>query len=343
MLEMLVRRIAWLVPVLLSVSVITFSLVYIGGDPVTAYVTDQTPPETVQEIIERYHFDDPVYVQYVYYLAGLLRGEWGISRSAGNLPVTDAIKAYFPASLELGLLSILIALAVALPLGVLSAVRRNSLLDNLARVFSLSGVSIPIFWLALLLQYTLYFQLKMAELPYLPLGGRLDVAVTLDHPLQTITGMYLLDSALTGNWPVFVNALQHLILPAGTLAFASLGIMTRLTRSSMLEILSKDYISVARAKGLKERSVVWLHAMRNALIPIVTITGLRMGAILSGAVLVETVFFFPGIGLWAVNAITASDSAAIMAFVLLVALVRSLLNLLTDISYAFLDPKIRYQ
>ncbi len=341
MLELVLRRLAWMVVVLLCVSVITFMLIYVGGNPVVAYISDQTPPQTVQQVIKRHHLDDPIYVQYVYYLDGLIHGDWGISRSAGNLPVTSAIRQYFPASVELGMLSVFLSLLIALPLGVLSAMRRNSVIDNVARIVSLSGVSIPVFWLALLLQFVFYFVLKSAHLPYLPQGGRLDVSVSLDHPLHVITGLYLVDSVITGNWAVFVNALEHLIMPAFTLAFASLGIITRLTRSSMLEVMERDYVTVARAKGVKEWLVVWKHAMRNALVPIVTITGLRMGAVLSGAVLVETVFYFPGVGLWAVKAITASDSAAIMAFVLLVAVVRSVINLLTDISYSLLDPKIR--
>jgi len=330
-----------MIPVLLCVSVLTFLLSHVGGDPVSAYVTEETPPQVVAQVIERYHLNEPLYAQYWWYLRGLFRGEWGISRSAGNLPVWQAIKSYFPASLELGALSMLIAVVVSLPLGVLSAIRQNSFLDNVTRIFALSGVSIPIFWLALLLQYFLYFNLKMAGLPHLPLGGRVALPVVLCHPLSNLSGLYLFDSLVTMNWHVFASVLQHLVLPAGTLAFASLGILTRITRSSMLEILEEDYIKVARSKGLSESSVM-MRALRNALIPVVTVAGLRMGAILSGAILVETVFFFPGIGLWAVKAIAASDSAAIMAFVLLVAFMRSVLNLFADIMYLLLDPRIRY-
>jgi len=337
----LVKRFLWMLPVLLGITVLTFFLSRVGGDPVTAYVSEQTPPEAVEQVIARYHLRDPLYIQYWWYLKGLLKGDWGISRAAGNLPVLEAIKIYFSATVELASLSMIIAVAVSLPLGVLSAIQRNGFIDAITRVFSLCGVSIPIFWLALLLQYLFYFKLETLGLPHLPLGGRLSLPVT--SSFHSVTGFYLLDAVLQHNWMALSNAFAHLILPAGTLAFASLGLLTRVTRSSLLEVLEEDYVKVARAKGVSERRVIWRHALRNALLPVITVAGLRMGAVLSGAVLVETIFFFPGIGAWAVHAVTALDSASIMAFVLLVALIRSALNLLTDISYVFLDPRVRLE
>lgn len=338
----LIKRILWMVPTILCVSILSFALSRIGGDPIDAYIGEETPPAAIERIVEQYHFDAPLPVQYWYYFTGLLQGDWGISRSTGGLPVLSAIAAYLPASVELAAFSMLIALALSLPLGIVSATRSNGLIDNLSRVVSLAGVATPTFWFALLLQFFLFYKLKMAGLPHLPLAGRVGMAVSLAHPLQHITGLYLLDSLLTGNWVFFRSAFMHLILPSVTLGFMLMGVFTRLTRSSMLDVLRVDYVQVARAKGLPERTVIVRHALRNALIPLVTVFGLRLGWVLSGAILVEMVFAFPGLGYWAIGGIQASDSATIMGFVLIVALIRSTLNLLTDMAYIALDPRIRY-
>lgn len=343
MVAFFIKRLLWVPLVVLAVTVLTFLLSQSTGHPEAAYVTEHTPPEVVQQVIERYRLDAPPIVQYWWYLRNLLRGDWGISRSASNLPVLDAIATYFPATLELSILAILIALMIALPLGVMSAVKRNSWVDSVARVVSLAGVSLPIFILALMLQYVLFFQLQQAGLFHFPLGGRVALRTAMQYPLRSITGMYVFDSLITGNWPFFFDALRHLALPAFSLAFASVGLFTRITRTSMLEVMSADYVKVARAKGLRETRVIWTHAFRSALIPVITVVGLQMGRILGGTVIVETVFYFPGLGLWAVSAITASDSASIMGFVLVVAVVRTVLNLITDFFYTLLDPRIRYQ
>jgi peptide/nickel transport system permease protein len=210
-------------------------------------------------------------------------------------------------------------------------------------VLSLAGVSLPIFVSALLLQYFLFFKLQQAGLFHFPLGGRVTLDLIIDHPLKRITGMYVLDSLLTGNWPILVDSFLHLLLPAFSLGLASTGILTRITRTSMLEVLHEDYITVARAKGLRESTVIVRHALKNSLIPVITILGLRLGRILGGTVIVETVFFFPGLGHWAVGAISSSDSASIMGFVLLISIIRSVLNLVTDVGYSLLDPRVRYE
>ena len=343
MIGFLIRRILWIPTVILAVTFLTFMLSQASGHPESAYVAEDATPEEVAMVIERYHLDAPAIVQYWWYLKNLLRGDWGISRSSSNLPVLEAIKEYFPATVEVALLAIVIAMAIALPLGIAAALNRNGWIDSFTRVFSLAGVSLPIFVTALLLQYFLFFKLKQAGLFYFPLGGRVTLSTIVDHPLKRITGMYVLDSLLTGNWVILLDSFKHLLLPAFSLGLASTGMLTRITRTSMLEVLQEDYITVARAKGLREGRLIMTHALRNALIPVITILGLRLGRILGGTVIVETVFFFPGLGLWAVGAISTTDMASIMGFVLLISVIRSVMNLLTDVGYSLLDPRIRYE
>jgi len=341
MIGFLVRRILWIPVVLLAVTVLTFMLSQASGHPEAAYVAEDAPPEVVEQVIKRYHLDEPAVTQYLWYLKNLLRGDWGISRSSSNLPVLEAIKEYFPATLEVALLAILIAMLISLPLGIAAALNRNGWIDNVTRVLSLAGVSLPIFVSALLLQYFFFFKLQQAGLFHFPLGGRVTLGLIIDHPLKRVTGMYVLDSLLTGNWSIFFDSFKHLLLPALSLGLASTGMLTRITRTSMLDVLNEDYITVARAKGLRESRLILTHALRNSLIPVITILGLRLGRILGGTVIVETVFFFPGLGHWAVGAICTSDSASIMGFVLLISIIRSLLNLVTDLGYSLLDPRIR--
>lgn len=343
MLQMIAKRLLLVIPTVFCVSILTFTLSRVGGNPVDAYIGEQTPPKAVEHLIEKYHFDEPIPIQYWYYLQGLVKGDWGLARSSGGIPVLQAISAYLPASVELATMALLIAVLFALPLGVAAATHPNRGLDNFTRIFSLIGVATPGFWLAMLLQYYFFYKMKMAGLPHLPLSGRVDMAVSLVHPLKQITGLYVLDSVLTGNWDFLKSALSHLVLPAMTLGFMIMGIFTRLTRASMLEILHTEYITVARAKGATERKVVWGHALRNALLPLVTVFGLRLGVVMSGAILIEMIFSFPGLGLWAVKGIQASDFATVMGFVLTVALIRSGVNLATDITYGFLDPRIQYK
>jgi peptide/nickel transport system permease protein len=248
--------------------------------------------------------------------------------------VIDDFRDYFPATVELTLYAIVICLIVGLPLGVLSAVGRNGPVDQFTRVFSMAGVALPIFWLGLVLQILVYGQLHL-----LPPDQRLDSFVNAP---QHITGMYTIDSLLTGNWPALGNSLQHIILPAVTLAFASLATVTRVTRASMLEALGQDYIRTARAKGVRPFRVNYRHALRNALIPTTTLMGLQIGNLLGGAFLVEIVFSWPGIGFYSVQAIRAFDYAAVMGITIIIAVVYTLVNLLVDVLYAVIDPRISY-
>jgi peptide/nickel transport system permease protein len=261
-----------------------------------------------------------------------LTGDLGMSFYTKSA-VTKEIFARFPATIELALLAILLASIFGILIGVVSAVKKNSIFDNAGMLIALIGVSMPIFWLGILL-----IILFSGTLHWLPSGGRIDPLV---EPIR-ITGFYLIDSLLTGNTTGFIDALRHLILPATALAMYSMAIITRMTRSSMLETLQQDYIRTARAKGISEGRVIRKHALRNGLIPIVTVIGLQLGSLLGGAVLTETVFSWPGIGAYTVASILKSDFPVVQGVVLLIATIFVLMNLIVDIVYAFLDPRIKY-
>jgi peptide/nickel transport system permease protein len=330
----LIRRLSLLVFVLVGVSVLTFFISHVvPADPARLAAGPHASADQVQQLRQKLGLDRPLPEQYWMYMSGLLRGDFGYSLFSRR-PVAEDLKAYFPATLELTVAAMLICLIVGIPLGVLSAVHKDRLLDHLGRVVCIGGVGIPIFWLALLFQLFFYRWLDI-----LPTGGRIDPGLS---PPQTITGLYTFDSLITGNWPVLASSLSYLILPAITLAFASLAWVARVTRISMLETLGQDYIRTARGKGMPERTVIYAHALRNALIPTVTLVGLQTGALLAGAFLVEIIFSWPGIGFYTVNAIMAMDFNAIMSTTLVVAVVYTVANLVVDIVYVALDPRINY-
>ena len=286
-------------------------------------------------IIAQHHLNDPIPVQYVYYINDILHFNLGLSASEGGRPVADALAQYFPATLELTIAAMILTLLIGIPIGILSGIRKDRIEDHIVRVFSLCGVSIPIFWFGLILQYVFFLKLG-----WLPLGGRLPDAMV---PPPAVTGLYTVDSLLAGQWNTFVQAVLHLIMPAFCLSFSSLAVISRLTRSSMLEAMSQDFVRTARAKGLSERAVVLKHALRNALIPTTTMAGLAFGGLLSGAVLTETVFMWPGIGRYSTRAITSNDFASIMGFTLLVVVVYVVMNLVVDLLYVYLDPRVKYE
>jgi len=263
---------------------------------------------------------------------GVVWGDMGNSIH-GNIPVAVELKRRFPATAELAFAAMFFAVIIAIPAGVLSALKRNSLIDTFTMMGALVGVSMPIFWLAILLMYI--FGLLLG---WFPTGGRLSVGVEIQH----ITGLHLVDSLLTKNWAGFKDALSHIILPAVALATIPLAIIARMMRSSMLEILGLDYVRTARAKGLSERVVVTRHVMRNAMLPVVTIIGLQLGSLMGGAILTETVFAWPGIGKWVFDAISGRDYPIVQTVTLLIAIIFVAVNLLVDVSYAFLNPRIRY-
>jgi peptide/nickel transport system permease protein len=266
-------------------------------------------------------------------MLGLFKGDLGTS-IRNQRPVLEDLKDFFPATLELTLVSMMLCITVGLPLGIISAVRRNRPIDHVSRVFSVFGVSTPVFWLGLMLLLLFY-----RYLGWLPGSGRLDVAV--DPPLH-VTGLYLIDTLLEGDGSKFTNALLHMLLPAFCLSYVYLAIITRIVRSSMISVMGQDFITTVRANGLSEAVIILKHCLKNSLIPTVTITGLSIGELLGGAILTETIFNWPGMGKYVVDSVNFLDFPAIMGFTLVVSFGYVMINLLVDVLYAFLNPQIRY-
>jgi len=330
----IIRRLGFLVVVVIGVSLLTFVISHVvPADPVALLVGKDATPQQIVKYRHALGLDQPLPVQYLIYMKNLLHGDFGQSVSSHRPVLSDFID-YFPATVELTFYALLICLIIGLPLGVLSAVYRGSWIDSLSRVISLGGVSMPVFWLGLVFQLVFFGILHI-----LPADGRLDDTVSPPHH---ITGMYTFDSLLTANWPVFVNSLEHVLLPAFTLSFAVLATVVRVTRASMLEALGQDYIRTAKAKGIRRWRISVRHALRNALIPTTTLMGLQVGNLLGGAFLVEIVFSWPGIGFYSVEAIRAFDFSAIMGIAIIIAIGYTLVNLIVDILYAVLDPRITY-
>ncbi|HUG16004.1 MAG TPA: ABC transporter permease [Thermomicrobiales bacterium] len=332
-LYLVVRRLFFLVFVMIALSGVTFTLMHVvPSDPARNIAGPRASPAAVQLIREEYGLDDPVLQRYATYMRGIVRLDLGQSLSSRR-PVTDDLKRYLPATMELAFTAFAFALLVGVPLGVVSAVKKNTAIDAFGRVISVIGLSMPSFWLAIVLQFFLF-----ARLGWFPDGQRLPIAV--DAP-RTITSFYTIDSLLTGQFGTFVTVFQHLALPAFVLGFISLAPVTRMIRSSMLEVLNQDYIRTARAKGLRQRVVVTRHGLKNALLPAVTVMGLQLGLLLSGTVLVEIVFSWPGIGRYAFQAIQNQDPNALISVTLVIGLGYVLANLIVDVIYMFLDPRIR--
>jgi peptide/nickel transport system permease protein len=330
------RRLLGLVPVLFGITLLVFTfLQLIPGDPAQAILGERGTPEQLEALREKLGLNRPLYVQYLTFVKNVLTGDLGTS-AVSTIPVTEELKRRWPATFELALSATLVAVALGIPVGILAAVRKNSLLDTLSMSLSLVGVSMPVFWLGLLLVY-----LFAVNLHWLPTGGRLSTDLSIDF--RPLTGFLLLDSLLQAKAAVFADALRHLVLPALTLGTIPLAILTRITRSAMLEVLSQDYVRTARAKGLSERAVILKHALKNALLPVVTIIGLQFGTLLGGAILTETIFSWPGIGSYIYEGILNRDYPVVQAGVLVVATVFVLVNLLVDLSYALLDPRIQYR
>lgn len=329
----LIRQRSWgLVLVVAGVCVITFIISHlIPGDPARLLAGDRASDEIVRHIRQQLGLDLPLWQQFFHYVNALLHGDLGTSIRTGR-PVLEDLKTFFPATLELAICALFIALVVGIPLGVLSAVYRNRWTDHLVRLMALTGISTPAFWLGLGVIVLFY-----GKLDWLPGSGRLDD--WFDPPTR-VTGFYLIDSLLEGNIDVFFNALQHLILPATTLAFVHLGIVARQIRSAMLEQLSEDYIRTALASGLPKWTIVMCYALPNALIPSVTVLGLALGDLLYGAVLTETVFAWPGMGAYVVSSIQALDFPAVMGFAVVVSFAYVLVNLLVDLLYLWIDPRM---
>ncbi len=329
------RRLVMAVPLIIGISLVAFVIAnLVPADPTAANLGERAAadPEIVEAFRAKWGLDQPFHIQYFRYVTNLLQGDMGTSIRTRR-PVTAELARYMPATVELATVGILIALVTGVPLGIVSAVWRNKPIDFIARVISLIGVSAPVFWLALIALLVLYLNLRL-----LPGPGRLDAVIT---PPPTVTGLYTIDSILAGQWKVLGNALSHLILPATVLGAYSTGLITRMTRSAMLDVLSMEYITTARAKGLRERVVILKHGLRNALLPVVTVIGLSYGNLLTGAVLTETIFSWGGIGRFAYDSARSLDFPAIMGVSMVIALVFIITNLIVDMLYYLVDPRVR--
>ncbi|MFN8661472.1 MAG: ABC transporter permease [Thermomicrobiales bacterium] len=330
----LIRRLIGLVIVLVGISLLTFLLSHVmPADPARAALGAKGGEKQYLEMRERMGLDRSLPEQYVRYVQGLLQGDLGYSYTSRR-PVATDLAAYFPASMELMLSALFLAVVVGVPLGVMSAARVRGPLDKTSGILAVFSTAMPLFLTGLLLQVIFYKQLG-----WLPAAGRIDIVLGEPH---TITGMFTVDSLLQGDWPRFVSSVKHLILPAITLSLPAMAILIRIVRASMLESLGQEYVRTARSKGLSENRVVYGHALRNALLPTVTSLGMLVGALLSGGFLVEIVYTFPGLGMYVLNAIMRAEFAALISTTLIVATVYMVANLLVDIAYVFIDPRIRY-
>ena len=328
-----VRRGLTVIPVLLGVSILVFSFIHlIPGDPALTMLGERATPEKVAEVRQQLGLDRPIHEQYLIYLGKLLRGDLGTSIVRGDPVLTDLLRR-FPATVELATSAIVLALLAGIPIGIISAVWRNSFVDSVSRIWALTGVSMPIFWLGLMLAWFFGVQLR-----WLPTGFRLDTGTSF----EPWTNFVILDAVLQRDWAVLRDALRHVILPAVALATIPLAVIARMTRASMLEVLSQEYIRTAEAKGLSQSAVILRHALRNALLPVLTVVGLQVGHLLAGAILTETIFSWPGIGLWVYESIESRDYAIVQGASLFIAVIFVVVNAVTDLLYAAADPRIKY-
>ncbi|NJK45606.1 MAG: ABC transporter permease [Pleurocapsa sp. SU_196_0] len=332
----LLRRLFGLIPVLIGVSILVFAFVRaIPGDPARVMLGERATEESVRRIREDLGLNRPLPEQYLKFVGNLLRGDLGTSIFS-QIPIKNDIQRRFPATLELSIAAMLFATTFGVLLGVVAAIRRNSSVDNLTMAVALVGVSMPVFWLGMILKYIFSIQTKV-----FPPSARISDLLTFTF--VPITNLLVLDGILRFNPAVVWDALLHLVMPAVALGTIPMAIIARMTRSSMVEVLSQDYVRTARAKGLVQRSVIWKHALRNAMLPVITVIGLSFGTLLSGAVLTETIFAWSGIGSWIYEGIFQRDYPVVQSGVLLVSLVFVLVNLIVDVSYAAFDPRIQYR
>lgn len=321
---------------LLGITLLVFAFLHlIPGDTATVMAGERASPEQVEALRERLGLNEPLPIQYFKFLGGLLSFNLGNSIISG-IPVIQEIRSRWPASFELAVASMLFAVVIGVPAGIIAAVKKDKWVDNTAMTVSLIGVSMPVYWLGLLLIY-----LFAVNLGWLPPSGR--IGVDVGNAFRPITGFFILDAILRFDFRALGNVLSHLVLPAIALGTIPLAIIARITRSAMLEVLSQDYIRTARAKGLIERWVIMKHALKNALLPVITIIGLQFGTLLSGAILTETIFSWPGIGSWIYQGILNRDYPVVQGGVVFVSVAFVLVNLLVDLSYALFDPRIQYK
>ena len=357
MLQYTTRRLILAIPVIIGILIVTFALArLIPGDPCTSILGEHATQEVCEQFNRDHGLDQPIWTQFWIYAKNILQGDFGDSIRFKR-PVTLILIERLPTTIELGFFALVIATVVGIPLGIISAVRQNSTTDVVTMVGANIGVSMPVYWLGLMLAYVFALLLKDTPL-WLPPSGRITAGLVAIpfyevyswefpkeslqfHLMEFIANLYIVNSIITRDWEVLVDVIRHLILPAMALATIPMAIIARMTRSSMLEVLRQDYIRTARAKGLFERSVVLKHAFRNALLPVVTIIGLQFGVLFAGAVLTESIFGLAGVGRMLFEAITARDFPIVQGFTVVIAIGYVIINLLVDLSYVFIDPRIR--
>lgn len=333
MIRFILHKLALIVPTMIGITICAFAFVrLLPGDPILAMAGEHgVTPERHAELMERFGYNLPIWQQYFDYVWGLLQGDFGVSLSSKR-PVLQDFMTLFPATVELSLVAMLIAIVIGVPAGIFAAVKRGSWFDQVTMGVALTGYSMPIFWWGLLL--IIVFS---GWLGWTPVSGR----IALSFFFKPVTGFMLIDSILSGRSGAFLSAVRHLILPAVVLGTIPLAVIARQTRSAMLEVLGEDYVRTARAKGLKPSAVIGQHALRNAMIPVVTTIGLQVGLLMAGAILTETIFSWPGIGKWMIESISKRDYVVVQSGLLLIALVVMAVNLIVDVLYAVINPRIR--
>ncbi len=332
MVQYLIQRLIWLPIVLWAVSSMTFlALRIVPGNPIETVQNQVMDKEQLARVEAVWGLNKPITEQYVNFMSNLVRGDLGLTMSSG-VPIRRMIFERMPPTIELALVALVVSTVIGVGAGVISVVVENRLVDYLVRTLSILGLSLPIFWVGIMFIIIFSVNLKLT-----PTSGRIGVGI--DY--ETITNFMLIDHIITGNWEALGSYLRHLALPAITIGLTSAGFVARLTRSAMLEVIRSDYIRTARAKGLYQRSVIWKHAMRNAMLPIITLQGLQFGALLGGAVITERVFSYPGMGMWLLDGILERDYSVVQGGIIFVALAYVLMNLLVDVLYHVIDPRLR--
>ncbi|KAB8194456.1 ABC transporter permease subunit [Nonomuraea phyllanthi] len=334
----LVRRVLLAVLMAWGITLVTFVLTnLVPGDPVAANLGQRAlgDPAIVAQWRAEHGLDKPLWQQYVIHLQGLVHGDLGTSQQS-HRPVSQDLAEYVPATLELAGAAILVSLVLGVAFGVVAALRRDRVSDHVLRLLSLIGISVPTFWLALLAFYVFFYRLQLT-----PGSGRVDAA--LGGAVPGVTGLQTVDALLAGRWDVFTSAVGHLVTPALVLALYTIGLLTRFTRSAVLEVLGQDYVRAARAKGLPGRTILFTYVLRSALVPVITVAGLAFGSLLSGTVLVEAIFAWPGVGQYAYKSATTLDLPAVMGVGLVVGVVYLVINLIVDVLYGVIDPRVRLQ
>jgi len=332
LIEYIATRLLFLIPTLLGLILLTFVISHmVPAQPAYLYLGEHATPEMVADLNHKWGFDQPLYIQFYKYVFAFFQGDFGISTYTGH-PIIEDLELYFPATIELATGAMILSMILGVLFGVISAVKRNSLIDYFVRTVSLIGASMPVYWIALLAMAVVYLRLGIVS------PGRLSMDVAAP---THITGLYLVDSLLTGNFVVFQDALLHLVMPSFVLCSWIIAPIVRQTRSDMLDSLGQEYTLAAKAKGLPQRTVVWKHALRNALIPSVTIIGISFGTLLAGAVITETIFYWPGIGSYMLHSTLTVDFGAIVGGTAIIGIVYTLINLVVDVLYGIIDPRIR--